>query len=34
MYWEGDYAEGLIQSICFTFHDIFTANWEEIKNNK
>lgn len=34
MYWEGDMAEGLLQSIAYTFHDLFTADFDSIKNNK
>lgn len=34
MEWQGDFVEGLIYSIGYTIHDIFTLNWKEIANNK
>ena len=34
MVWEGDMAEGLLQSIMYTMHDLFTADFDSIKNNK
>lgn len=31
--WEGDYVEGLVYSIGFAIHDIFTGKWSELINN-
>ena len=34
MEWQGDFAEGIIYSIGYTFHDLVTLNWKEMVNNK
>lgn len=31
--WEEDYVEGLVYSIGFAIHDIFTGKWSELINN-